>query len=182
MDLDLKFTIEEAPHAQSIIFKDVTGNYHTTLNPGGWGSSTLDPDDVEEAKLIMTYNEVEYEVELPVVADFLDIWTIGYEVSADTFGIGNIFPDGVYDFRVEIVDNSDNTYPEEDPWAIVVGFAAIITREVMKDSLTYHPSKQRSHRDWITEQHRLLDNLRYSAHTGNIMYFRDNLAYLQKIR
>lgn len=183
MGLVLNFSVEESPSAESLIFRDHTGDYNNPHNTGGWGGSNLDPDTVVEAKLILHKGGQSFYVELPVSTGFTAIWKDGIEIKASELGQGNYFTDGVYDFTVQLEDENGDTYPTGDEvWGITVGFAAVITREVMQDTLSYHPSNKRRHREWILEQHRLLDNLRYSSQTGNIMYFRDNLDHLKKLR
>ncbi len=192
MALEIKYTIEEAPDARAIVFKDITGEYHETANPTGWGAPNFAHGDIEEARLVIGYQDgTSYEYELPLDGDFGALWEAGVEIKTqdiksepdDTSYPSLRFKDGVYDFQVFIVED-DTEYPEaEEPqWSVIMGFAAIITREVMRDSLTYHPSQEKQKKEWILEQMRLLDNLKYSADTGNLQFFQDNLTQLQKLR
>jgi len=49
----------------SIYFKDTTGVYDATNNPYGWGSSTLEADDLTAVTLTIEYpngSEIEYDL------------------------------------------------------------------------------------------------------------------------
>jgi len=172
MVLEPKFFIEQHRDARSFSFTDQTGEYDAEDNPGGFGTPNPEEGDVTDISLEIigpeggSYAyEGDYSSTLEIFAE-----DIGYP--------STLFKDGVYKFKVTYTTESDDYTSEVE----FFGFASIIASEVMRASLDYHPSESTSKKEWILEQHRLLNNLRFSAQTGNLEYFDENLEQLQKIR
>lgn len=173
MSLDPKFLIEEHRDARSFAFTDLTGEYDEEDNPGGFGAPNPTTEDVTETIIEFTGpNDILYSVSKDGYNSELEIFTEDVDYS------GNTFLDGVYKFRVIFKTTSDEFNSEY----YYFGFASIIAMYVIQSSLSYHPSNNRAEKEWILEQHRLLNNLSFSAQTGNLNYFRENLEQLQKIK
>lgn len=161
----LQFSITERPDGKAFIFKDLTD--YSTLS---YGSGNI--------------TEMTLKIKLPDGEDFIEyeLSTTGYvaqeEIEAAELNL-SIFPDGVYTFVLEIEESATLDSDETDE--ILFGFAAIVSQKVMKASLAFQPGDTRKKREWILELQRLLNNLRYSAYTGNYNFFQDNIYQLQKI-
>ncbi len=172
MALEPKFFIEEHRDARSLKFTDLTGVYDSEENPGGFGSPNPDTGDITELELsIIAPNQSEYTFVSSYIPE-IQIFT------EDLVYPGTTYADGVYKVKLKYSTASEEF---ESEWEFF-GFASIIAGEVMRTSLDYHPSESREKKEWILEQHRLLNNLRFSAQTGNLEYFDENLEQLQKIR
>ncbi len=164
----LTFSITEALNGKSFIFKDLT--YWDNLTPG--------TDDVTSMTLTITLpneDEVEYEISDSGYEEEMEI-----EVAEEDFNL-SVFPDGTYKFVLEVTTTSPDPDDEIESDPHYFGFAAIISEQVMKASLAFTPFETKKKREWVLELQRLLNNLRYSAYTGNFNFFDDNLAQLQKI-
>lgn len=174
MGLVPKFFIEQHRDGRSFTFRDITGEYDEEENPGGFGSPNPAEEDVVTVALTVLDPKGDEYLYEGVYLSELEIFTedIGYPKT--------LFEDGVYKFKVVYETVSDVPF-ESESWEFF-GFAAIISGEIMRASLDYHPSESVSKKEWILEQHRLLNNLRFSAQTGNLEYFDENLEQLQKIR
>lgn len=181
MAIQLKFKIEEAADALAFTFTDLTGIYHSVTNPTGWGAPNLDQASVAEASLLIRFQDnTEYEYPLDVSGGTLEHWTNGIEIFTHDIDFpSEKFTDGIYDFRLWVKDTFDDEYYSG---SVVMGFCAVITGEVMKSSLSYKTSEKRTYKEWLLERMRLLDNLRYSADTGNLQHFQDNLTTLQRLK
>jgi hypothetical protein len=181
MALKLSFKIEEAADALSFVFTDTTGDYDAQLNPTGWGTPNIGHVNVVEANLLIRFQDGEvYSYPFDLVGGNLNYWTNGVEIfTYDVNFIGDTFTDGVYDFRLQVIDNFNEEHLSD---ALVMGFCAVITGKVMKESLSYKISDKRTYKEWVLEKMRLLDNLRYSAETGNLQHFQDNLSTLERIK
>lgn len=183
MALQLKLKVEEAADALSFIFTDITGEYDGTTNPGGWGAPNLAPAGIAEANLLIRFHDegIDDVFPLEVIGGSIATWTNGIEIFVHDLSntVEDRFPDGIYDFRVQVISTTDDEYLSD---SLVMGFCAIITGEVMKDSLAYRVSSKKTYREWLLERMRLLDNLRYSAETGNIQHFEDSLLTLQRLK
>ena len=131
--------------------------------------------------MIVSENQITYIYELPVGWDLRAIWEAGVEIFVNEVGYSDMkFRDGIYSFQIEY----NTIYEPEKQYSqpIIVGFASIITERVIKDALIYTPQLEKSKKDYIRETMRLLSNLKYSADTGQLQYFEDNLKALYKIR
>jgi hypothetical protein len=182
MALNLRFNIQESPDAKSFVFTDLTGGYNSSANPGGWGGDNITPDEIESAKLIVVVEQTTYLYNLPVGPDLRAMWEAGVEVFVQDIAYSDLqFKDGIYSFQIEYT-SFDNPSVKIYSQPVIIGFASIITERVIKDALIYTPQLQKSKKDYIRETMRLLSNLRYSADTGQLQYFEDNLNALYKIR
>ncbi len=163
----LQFSITESPDGKSFIFKDLTD----------WDDISYDTTDITKMALKITFPDESEEEYVLDAAGYTD----QEELEAAEFNLG-VFPDGVYEFVLEIEESTGVTGPEDlESTPHFFGFAAIATQKVMGASLAFTPSEERKKREWILELQRLLNNLRYSAYTGNFNFFNDNLKQLQKI-
>lgn len=183
MDLILNFSIEEAPDAESFVFIDNTGEYSLTnpanpTNPTGWTAGMI--SDLASAELTMESNDGTISVTyvLPTGAGFKDQWAQGIEIFAGDIGYpGTLFEDGIYDFTVTLNFTVEGTHVFDD----VFGFSAQIVGDVMKEALAYREAQSKSHREYVLERVRLMNNLYYAAETGQLEYFQLNLDQLQNI-
>ena len=180
MALELKFFVKEHIDGRSFVILDTTGDYDAEDNEGGWGTPNPSQSDITSAVLDIA----EIKDANPVFETQYTLSSGGEYFSEDEVSVQDIsypkdrFNDSIYRLRITATTASD-TYTTE--W-YYFGFASIIAGEVMRTSLDYHPSESKQKKEWILEQQRLLTNLRYSAETGNLQYFDENLLQLQKIR
>ena len=47
MALELRLDIKTSDNCENLVFRDITGNYEESQNPGGWGGVNLDPNGLE---------------------------------------------------------------------------------------------------------------------------------------
>lgn len=168
MAIEFKFFIEESADANSFVFYDLTGDYDVNINPTGWGTPNFDYGDVTSASLSMRLfgtDEV-IPIQLPLDAT---TWVNGIDIPRETK-----LEDGAYEFKLII---NDETVATRD-----FGFYAQIKEEVMFESLSYRPERERVYRELIWEKMRLLDNLFYATETNQIKHFQENLAQLIKLK
>ena len=98
----------------------------------------------------------------------------GLVLDPSEFGYSDtLYADGIYSFTVKY-GGADEPY--------TVGFANIITGDVMKNSLEYRTYLDTKTKDWIDEQNRLLTNLQYAAQVGSTTHYLDNLEALQALQ
>ena len=99
----------------------------------------------------------------------------GLVLDPSDFGYSDtLYADGVYSFTIVRNEGADEPY--------TVGFANIITGNVMKNSLEYRTYLDTKTKDWIDEQNRLLVNLQYAAQIGSTTHYLDNLEALQALQ
>ena len=164
----LKFSITERPDGKAFIFKDLTD--WTDMTPITTGDITKMTLEIE----FPDGSEKEYELG----TSYVDEEEIGVE---DLSGDIPILPDGVYEFKLLIETGLSTPNDEAESEIILFGFAAIVSQKVMRASLGFKPEDTKKKREWVLELQRLLNNLRYSAYTGNYNFFQDNIKQLQKI-
>lgn len=99
----------------------------------------------------------------------------GLVLDPSDFGYSDtLYADGIYSFTIVKDGGADEPY--------TVGFANIITGDVMKNSLEYRTYLDTKTKDWIDEQNRLLTNLQYAAQVGSTTHYLDNLEALQALQ
>lgn len=168
MAIEFKFFIEESADANSFVFYDLTGDYDVSANPTGWGTPNFDYGDVVSAGLsIRLFGTEEATLfQLPFDAT---TWVNGVEIINEAK-----LEDGAYEFNLIV---NDEIVATRD-----FGFYAQIKEEVMLESLSYRPERERVYRELIWEKMRLLDNLFYATETDQIKHFQENLAQLIKLK
>jgi hypothetical protein len=85
----------------------------------------------------------------------------------------SVFPDGVFDIVYTV---EHDTAPTK-----TVGWGAVVTEAVVKDSLGYSPDWDYVTKDVTNEKVRLLRNLSFSLEIGDIQSFQINLEELDKL-
>jgi hypothetical protein len=162
--MKFKFHIEESPDAKSFTFYDITGDFDIINNPDGWENYTI-----SSAKLVVREHMTNEIMEFSLTTE-ASVWAQGIVFNQED----NIFIDGAYEFTVHI----DDTWASQRSY----GFYAQIKEIIMKESLAYRPERSRVYKELIWEKLRLLDNLFYATETDQIIYFKENLAQLKKLK
>ena len=44
MALELRLDIKTSDNCENLVFRDITGNYEESQNPGGWGGVNVSPN------------------------------------------------------------------------------------------------------------------------------------------
>lgn len=104
MGLALDFNIRQSDNARELSFKETTGVYHVTDNPGGWGApndTTSDPTGV--LLKITTPDGNQTTLDLSATFPTTDN-TQEYLIHSQDLGLGTDvkLPDGIWDFEYEI--------------------------------------------------------------------------------
>jgi hypothetical protein len=97
----------------------------------------------------------------------------GLEITASTLRIGTTFEDGIYKF---IITSGANSGEHTE------GFSALVTSNVIKESLAYRFYENRATKEYIQEKMRLLNNLAYAASVGAEEAFNTNLSMLERMQ
>jgi hypothetical protein len=92
---------------------------------------------------------------------------------SDVITSAEVFPDGVFDLIYTV---GSDTAPTK-----TVGWGAVVTELVVKDSLGYSPDWEYATKNALNEKVRLLHNLQFSLQIGDIQSFQLNLAELDKL-
>lgn len=84
---------------------DVTGQYHVTTNPGGWGTPNIDPSGVTDVVLTLLYpdgvtsdviDSTDTTRYATLMANITGATTFPFELYVFTSLSGTSFPDGIY--------------------------------------------------------------------------------------
>lgn len=151
------FTIVEAANALYFTITDVRviTSYTIKIQSGAMS-------DVTEKTLILTAGQI---------GDL----AAGLVLDPSDFGYSDeLFSDGLYVFKTTKDSGTEEPY--------TVGFANIITGEVMRNALEYRTDLDIKTKDWIEEQNRLLINLDYAAQVGSTTHYLENLNALESIQ
>lgn len=151
------FTIVEAANALYFTITDVRviTSYTIKIQSGAMS-------DVTEKTLILTAGQI---------GDL----AAGLVLDPSDFGYSDeLFSDGLYVFKTTKDSGAEEPY--------TVGFANIITGEVMRNALEYRTDLDIKTKDWIEEQNRLLINLDYAAQVGSTTHYLENLNALESIQ
>lgn len=155
------FTIVEAANALYFTITDVRviTSYTIKIQSGAMS-------DVTEKTLILTAGQI---------GDL----AAGLVLDPSDFGYSDeLFSDGLYVFKTT-KDSGDDFGAEE---TYTVGFANIITGEVMRNALEYRTDLDIKTKDWIEEQNIFLINLDYAAQVGSTTHYLENLNALESIQ
>lgn len=153
---EIKFDVLEAANAESF-------NIYSEEESDVTGTVTLEvvaPDETSYTK----------EFTAEELAEFNS--SDGLDITANTLVGDTTFTDGIYTF------NLDGTFDES---TVTEGFAAVITKSVMIDSIAYDVNMTKAEKDYHNERIRLLNNLAYSAQIGATSKFTENLEILQRM-
>lgn len=92
---------------------DVTGEYSTPDNVGGWGTPNIELVSVTEATLVVTLNDGEiHTIDVTDIFNNAVITNGEFPIasySPSDFGLGvSTFPDGIYNVELTITDSSED--------------------------------------------------------------------------
>lgn len=154
---EIKFNVLEKADATGFnIYK--TGGADAVT---GQELTLIDPQDDTYTYIFSELDAVEFNAGLS-----------GLEINVSDITGGSSFPDGIYKFSFDTVADSSHTE----------GFAAVITLEVIKESLSYRPRLTKAVKEYIQEKIMLLNNLSYAAAISDEEAFNSNLEILQRMR
>lgn len=156
---EVTFDVLEAANAESF-------NIYSEEESDITGTVTLE---------VTTPDETSYTKEFTVdeLAEFNS--SAGLDITANALIGSTVFADGIYTFTLTEVSTGF------DESTLTEGFAAVITKSVMIDSIAYDVNMTKAEKDYHNERIRLLNNLAYSAQIGATSKFTENLEILQRM-
>lgn len=183
MSLQLKFSICQTSSCSKLIFKETTGIYNVSTNPTGWGAPNATIGTATSAILTITLgNSLSYNIDLFATTNFpTSDKTFEYEITNEDIGYitGVAIPDQIIDFKYTVIANSI-TYTQNYKQAFYCNVNCCVN-SMFKNLDVNCDTCDKQIKQTSIDAFLMLKGLIYSANSGNISNFNNDLATLQKI-
>lgn len=180
--LVLNTEVCQTSNCKSLIFKETTGIYNATSNPGGWDNPNPATAGATAAELAITApNGTIYTIDLFSQGFPSSTSELEFEITADLIGgvANDTIPDGIYTINYTVVDASGITYIKTLIQSFICNVECCVYS--MFKSIDFSCDCSQDAKTKALDAWLLFKALQYSSGCGSTDNFNTNLATLQKL-